>query len=556
MQTHTNLDRQDGAHAIEVTTMLGDSVLEVEHLTDAAAGKVSALSWVAVVTGALMCLSGVAIAIYGAATHHNVLGPGLGGLELLVGLCLLVLGLGRMSRENRSPHFSVGEAVASSITMVDPSIPAPNFPLVQSTGTDYQLNYTQGMTGDVTIGAHRIGLDQLAASGAARPGMYPGSYGYPIPPDARIKLDLGASTFLVNSVRAARKLPGGIISGFDANLGLHLGLAFAAHTLALFMVFAVPPDPNILSLDLFDAESKLVSVLIKPADQKQEEVPGWLQRGQKDEQGGTGKRHKDQEGKMGKKTSREKTGLYGLKGPKDTPNPQLAKRLAKDAASTAGVLGLLRSPSGSHLASIFGRDRALGQDAVNALGGLIGDQIGEAYGIGGLGLTGTGRGGGGTGEGTIGLDTTGTLGKGGGGGGGAGYGRGVGRLTGRRIPLPPRVLKGPRVVAGRAAVRGTLSKEIIRRVIRQHINEVKYCYQRELQSNPGLYGRLIVQFTISGMGKVVVSRVARSTLGNSNVETCIAQAVRRWPFPRPQGGGIVVVTYPFVLNSPRATPNS
>ncbi|WP_181197349.1 Ig-like domain-containing alpha-2-macroglobulin family protein [Enhygromyxa salina] len=55
---------------------------------------------------------------------------------------------------------------------------------------------------------------------------------------------------------------------------------------------------------------------------------------------------------------------------------------------------------------------------------LVGSEVGEAYGAGGLGLIGTGRGGGGTGEGTIGLGNTGLIGKGG--GGGSGYGLGSG----------------------------------------------------------------------------------------------------------------------------------
>ena len=64
----------------------------------------------------------------------------------------------------------------------------------------------------------------------------------------------------------------------------------------------------------------------------------------------------------------------------------------------------------------LGKDAVLGADAEDALGGLIGNEIGEAHGVGGLGLMGTGRGGGGAGEGTIGLGTLGTIGHGGGGG--------------------------------------------------------------------------------------------------------------------------------------------
>lgn len=58
----------------------------------------------------------------------------------------------------------------------------------------------------------------------------------------------------------------------------------------------------------------------------------------------------------------------------------------------------------------FGEDSALGNDPMSAIGSLMGDQIGENFGFGGLGLQGTGRGGGGTGEGSIGLGNLGTIG--------------------------------------------------------------------------------------------------------------------------------------------------
>lgn len=66
--------------------------------------------------------------------------------------------------------------------------------------------------------------------------------------------------------------------------------------------------------------------------------------------------------------------------------------------------------------------------AADPLAGLTGSEVGEAAGVGGLGLKGTGRGGGGTGEGTIGLGNVGTIGKGAGGGTGSGYGRGSGAM--------------------------------------------------------------------------------------------------------------------------------
>ena len=100
-----------------------------------------------------------------------------------------------------------------------------------------------------------------------------------------------------------------------------------------------------------------------------------------------GTRHKGEEGKMGKPTSKAKSGLYAMKGPSA---PAFA-------------------------ASPYGAAFAVGSDDADVWGGRTGTEIGEAYGVGGLGLVGTGRGGGGTGEGTIGL------------GAGAGYGRGPAR---------------------------------------------------------------------------------------------------------------------------------
>ena len=136
----------------------------------------------------------------------------------------------------------------------------------------------------------------------------------------------------------------------------------------------------------------------------------------------------------------------------------------------------------------------------------------------------------------------GTIGKGGGGGNGSGYGRGAGGLGGRRAHAPD-------VVPGTAQVRGSLDKEIIRRIIRRHLNEVRFCYEKELMHKQDLYGRVMIQFTISGTGQVVASVVQNSTMNKPNVEQCIAQAVRRWEFPKPQGGGIVIVSYPFVLKA-------
>ncbi len=258
---------------------------------------------------------------------------------------------------------------------------------------------------------------------------------------------------------------------------------------------------------------------------EQDEVPEWLKRGRREEaQGGKGKRHKGEEGQMGQRDAVKTDNHYGIKGPADNPSPHMARSQAKEMAKSEGVLSYLSASDKP--ASPFGSpapEASLGQT--------------------GLGLRGTGRGGGGTGEGTIGLGNLNTIGHGGGGGSGSGYGRGAGGLGGRQG-------KAPKIRSGKTVVRGSLSKEVIRRIVHRHINEVKFCYERELVKRPDLAGRVSTKFIINGTGAVQMAAVANSTLGSAAVENCIAQAVRRWTFPAPEGGGVVIVTYPFQLTGP------
>jgi TonB family protein len=447
---------------------------------------------------------------------------------LVGGLALSYMGMKR--RGKSTANFVIGSDAEVDAPVSPDFVPSSSHPLVAATGADYVVNVTPRMGGDVYVDGQTYPLQQFIQQRGSS---------FSLPQGSSARLDCGETNFVISATAKPRALEVPFLSWKWSEqvytVGTGVGLI-----LFLLMIFAVPPDPKSLSLDLFNSDNRFVKFLIKPPEEKEEDIPEFLKKKDDSQQGGKGKRHKGEEGKMGKKTSKNKEGLYGLKGPKDNPDPHLAKKLAEEQAKNAGILGVLKQSEGSHIASIFGRDSALGNDAADVLGGLVGNQIGEAYGVGGLGLVGTGSGGGGTGEGTIGLGNLGTIGKGGGGGNGSGYGRGAGGLGGRRAHAPD-------VIPGQANVRGSLDKEIIRRIIRRHINEVKYCYEQELTKKPELGGRIMVQFTIAASGQVIASVLQNSTMGNARVENCTVQAVRRWEFPKPLGGGIVIVSYPFVL---------
>ena len=94
---------------------------------------------------------------------------------------------------------------------------------------------------------------------------------------------------------------------------------------------------------------------------------------------------------------------------------------------------------------------------------------------------------------------------------------------------------------------GGLSREQVRRTIRQHINEVRFCYEQSLMSRPDLEGRVSVRFMVNAEGAVAMSTVADSSGPTAEVGSCVSQAMRRWSFP--SSSGPTMVTYPFVLQS-------
>jgi hypothetical protein len=114
-------------------------------------------------------------------------------------------------------------------------------------------------------------------------------------------------------------------------------------------------------------------------------------------------------------------------------------------------------------------------------------------------------------------------------------------------PQPPCV--NCEVTTGGAAPsdRGALDKEIIRRIIQRHVDEARACYEAVLERHPAAAGRVQLRFGIAPSGRVGTSCLESSSMHEEAVENCVVALPFRWTFPVPQGGGWVVVTYPFVF---------
>ncbi len=93
---------------------------------------------------------------------------------------------------------------------------------------------------------------------------------------------------------------------------------------------------------------------------------------------------------------------------------------------------------------------------------------------------------------------------------------------------------------------GVLDGNSIAKVVRRRKGAIKNCYERQLKRNPKLSGKVKVQFTILESGRVGQTRILEDSVGDPQVGRCIASAMKRWRFPKPDGGS-VTVAFPFVF---------
>ncbi len=96
---------------------------------------------------------------------------------------------------------------------------------------------------------------------------------------------------------------------------------------------------------------------------------------------------------------------------------------------------------------------------------------------------------------------------------------------------------------------GEIDKEAVRRVIKRGENQIKNCYERVLNTNPGLRGKVVLQWSIIERGRVRNAKVVRgdSTLKNQSVYRCIISRLKTWRFPEPPIGTYADIRYPFVF---------
>lgn len=210
------------------------------------------------------------------------------------------------------------------------------------------------------------------------------------------------------------------------------------------------------------------------------------------------------------------------------------QQLDKEIAQNAGTLGALRKETASSL--------SLGASGLNSgtMGGMgeLLDSPEKPVGSGSLGAQGSVLDDRITAES---LDSVGTKGRS---SGDSGYGSDS-ALMGTKGE------GGVGISSYDGVVLGALDKSLIDAVMERHTAELRYCYEKELSDNPKLEVKIVCKFVIARDGGVSSAGLQAIQTNQPEVGERVAKAIAarimQFQFPEPKGGGIVIVSYPFLF---------
>ena len=278
-------------------------------------------------------------------------------------------------------------------------------------------------------------------------------------------------------------------------------------------------------------------VEVKPkVDPKPTQLAGGKpQKAQDKAKEGEGARAKGAEGSRGAKNARpDKTKQTAAKRP--SPNAGEGRGGTQSQVADNGNVQMMKGATSKILDLLGGSGKAIGKSG-SKLAGFGGfDTRGE----GGAGLQGTGKGGGGNAD-TL-LGGLGDKGRGGGkvGTGLGADGTGTGIVGGAaRVEL--NMGNGSETV-----VIGAIDKDAIDAAIKAHRDELRYCYENEINTGGArAAGKVIASMTIGASGKASQLAIASSSINNPKIERCVLKVLERVQFPLPGGGVPVSIKYPF-----------
>ncbi|WP_373045501.1 AgmX/PglI C-terminal domain-containing protein [Vulgatibacter sp.] len=422
-------------------------------------------------------------------------------------------------------QVTVGAGVEADFQLDAAHLPGDAFPLLKRNDGSWTLAFNGSMDGEWISDAGPQRLSDLVKAGKVRPGEEPGFYELPLASHEAAWVDLGH----IRADVCFRPTPKQAVVPWAQRLDYQFLNVFvvAAFLIGGLIVGAANSayDADIWQDDLHSNEARWAKTLFEAPKRHYNPFFDKLSLKAPKDPGQMAAKAAGDEGQMGKRDAPKRNTRSA---------PRAIDPNDKEQVKNQGILAMLGKGKNAGLSTIFGTS-GLGGDLKGAIGGITGNGVGDAHGFGGLGLKGTGTGGGGVGN-TIGVGAVGTKGRGGGMGS---FGSGVGGL-GKKGSSDVQISSSEAVIVG-------YDKELVRKVVHSHHSQLKYCYESELVRQPNMSGKITVKWVIGSQGRVTQVSTVSSSLNNARVASCINARVKSWNFPAPKGGGIAVITYPFVF---------
>jgi outer membrane biosynthesis protein TonB len=407
------------------------------------------------------------------------------------------------------------------------------FVLLKPIRQGYRLRLGPGMAGTLSLRGQKRTVGDVLVQPAVRrflrdPGMFRQTELYP-GDSATLDLDVaapGSLQLLISYADAPERIARP--PAMPDKLLVRTSGVTAATLLALVLI------ARLISDRLVDTSQVVAEAVVRKVTPAVEAPKAPAPDAKKEELAERARKKQEKEAAMSKR-ARETEGRLGRNDapPRPTVMPKGREDILRAKVAKTGILaalGAARAP-GSGLGRLLDNNDHVDMEA--AMNGLAGARLVAGRGAGGLGNAGTGIGGGGVGLGHI--------------QGSGDLDLGPGRGRGRKGPGLSRG-KEREVSAGLETgtpnAEGGLTREQVTRVVRAHAAAIKYCYEKELQRQPSLSGKIEVYWVIHPNGSVDRSKIASSTVSSREVEGCIERQVRNWQFPK-SDADTIVQTFPF-----------
>ncbi|HTQ07695.1 MAG TPA: AgmX/PglI C-terminal domain-containing protein [Polyangiaceae bacterium] len=111
-------------------------------------------------------------------------------------------------------------------------------------------------------------------------------------------------------------------------------------------------------------------------------------------------------------------------------------------------------------------------------------------------------------------------------------------------PPPPEAKPAPGAARGKTETR---TIEVIQKIVKDHRQAVRDCYDKARKDIPSLQGDMMIHFVLDPDGKVksIELNQERSTLKNPDVVNCAVSTIKGLTFPPSSRGMESVVNYPY-----------